>query len=118
MTKLSFYLQARNPERNISRQYSVVLGQDLFGAWMLHTNFERIGRKGREISYTFSSKEEAYQKIKPIVKKRASAQNRLGCSYQLIEYCRHPCLKEIEILPFLPVSLVFPRECSTNCVNG
>jgi len=108
MTKLSFYLQARNPERNISRQYSVVLGQDLFGAWMLHTNFERIGRKGREISYTFSSKEEAYQKIKPIVKKRASAQNRLGCSYQLIEYCRHPCLKEIEILPFLPVSLVFP----------
>ena len=88
MTGLTFHLHA-----SIARQYSVMLGQDLFGAWMLKTNFGRIGRKGTEISYTFSSKEEAYRKIKPLLKKRASAQNRLGCPYQLIEYYRHPSLK-------------------------
>ncbi len=101
MIDLSFHLQARNPERNIARRYSTLLAQDLFGAWILRITFGCIGRKGTEMSYTFSSKEDAYEKIKPILKKRASAQNRLGCPYQLIEYHRHPSLRDIDVLPVL-----------------
>jgi len=79
----------------------MLLTQDLFGAWMLRITFGRIGRKGTEMSYAFPSKEDASQKIKPILKKRAAAQNRLGCSYQLIEYHRHPSLRDIDVLPVL-----------------
>jgi len=101
MTSLTLHLQARNPERNIARHYSLLLGQDLFGFWSLKINFGRIGRKGTELSYAFPTKEDAYTKIKPLLKKRASAQNRLGCPYELMEYHRDPSLREIEVLSFL-----------------
>jgi WGR domain len=101
MIDLSFHLQAKNPERNIARRYSMLLTQDLFGAWILKITFGCSGRKGTEMSYAFPSKEGAYQKLKPILKKRASAQNRLGCPYQLIEYHRHPSLRDIDVLPVL-----------------
>ncbi len=75
MTGLTFHLHA-----SIARQYSVMLGQDLFGAWMLKTNFGRIGRKGTEISYTFSCKEEAYRKIKPLLKTKSLCSKQAGMS--------------------------------------
>jgi predicted DNA-binding WGR domain protein len=101
MTSLTLHLQARNPERNIARHYSLLLGQDFFGFWSLKINFGRIGRKGAEYSYAFPTKEDAYTKIKLLLKKRASGQNRLGCPYELIEYHRDPFLRKIEVLSFL-----------------
>jgi predicted DNA-binding WGR domain protein len=59
MTSLTLHLQARNPERNIARHYSLLLEQDLFGFWSLKINFGRIGRKGTELSYAFPAKEDA-----------------------------------------------------------
>ena len=101
MNLLSLHLQACSPERNIFRAYSIWLGQDLLGDWIVSVTYGRIRVRGTTRAYVFASKEEGLHKLKSILRKRASAYKRLGCSYKLME-CQGDsrCLSEIDIQPF------------------
>ncbi len=46
MMDFAIHLQARAPERNIWRAYSITGGQDLFGDWIVVLSYSRIGAKG------------------------------------------------------------------------
>jgi predicted DNA-binding WGR domain protein len=77
------YLEARDPERNIHRAYSIAYGQDLFGNWIVETTFGRIGGKGRTLVTVVKSEDEALQFVRKSLKRRESAPKRLGIGYKV-----------------------------------
>lgn len=77
------YLEARDPERNIHRAYSIAYGQDLFGNWIVETTFGRIGGKGRTLVAVVKSEDEALQYVRKSLKRRESAPKRLGIGYKV-----------------------------------
>ena len=101
MNLLSLHLQARFPERNIFRAYSVWVGQDLLGDWVLQITYGRIGAKGTTKTYLCTSQEDAFHKVKTILNRRKSSSRRIGCSYQLVEYWGESFLAEEDINAFL-----------------
>jgi predicted DNA-binding WGR domain protein len=92
MNVLGILLHARNPERNIARAYTLRMGQDLFGNWIVQIIYGRIGTKGIVKNYLCDSKEQALEKVREILKRRKSAPQRLGCPYKKVE-----CLADQEI---------------------
>ena len=101
MNLLSLHLQACSPERNIFRAYSLWLGQDLFGDWMVSVTYGRLRTKGTTRLYVFSSKEDALKKLTAILRKRSSAPKRLGCAYKLVDYQRDDFLEKIDLQSFI-----------------
>jgi predicted DNA-binding WGR domain protein len=76
------YLEARDPERNIHRAYSLAYGQDLFGNWVVETTYGRIAGKGRTI-VTVVDNEEALKYVQKSLKRRQSAPKRIGVAYKV-----------------------------------
>jgi predicted DNA-binding WGR domain protein len=76
------YLEARDPERNIHRAYSIAYGQDLFGNWIYETTFGRIGGKGRTLVTVVITEEEALNYVQKALKRRQSAPKRIGVGYE------------------------------------
>jgi len=85
MNLLSLHLQARFPEKNIFRAYSLWVGQDLLGDWLLRITYGRIGAKGTTKTYLCSSREDALYKVKTILKRRQSSYKRIQCYYKLVD---------------------------------
>lgn len=94
---LKIHLEARNAASNLMRTYHIGLTQDLFGAWIVTTTHGRIGSRGRDNIYAFQTLEEALPKIKAILLKRASAPQRSGCQYQVIEFYQDPYLPHLDV---------------------
>jgi len=92
MNLLGILLHAKNPEHNIARAYTIRMGQDLFGNWIVQIIYGRIGTKGIEKNYLCSSKDHALEKVREVLKRRKSAPQRLGCPYKKVE-----CLADQEI---------------------
>ena len=101
MNLLAFHLQARFPDRNIFRAYSIWLGQDLFGDWMVSVTYGLIRAKGTTRSYVFLSREDALKKLTAILRKRSSTYKRLGCFYKLVDCHGDSVLNGIDLQPFL-----------------
>jgi len=81
MLSLPLLLKALNPPQNVNRWYSLRIGQDLFGEWILLTQWGRNGFKGQSKEYVFSNEDLAQKKFQYILKKRLNAQKRIGCNY-------------------------------------
>ena len=79
------YLRATNPSKNIRRWYSLRIGQDLFGDWLLIIQWGRQGFKGQYKQYVFSDEATAQKELQRILKKRLNAQKRIGCNYLIFE---------------------------------
>jgi len=77
------YLEARDPERNIHRAYSIAYGQDLFGNWIVETTYGRIGGKGRTLVTVVDNEEEAPKYVQKSLKRRQSAPKRIGVAYKV-----------------------------------
>jgi predicted DNA-binding WGR domain protein len=77
------YLEARDPERNIHRAYSIAYGQDLFGNWVVETTYGRIGGKGRTLVTVVDNEEEALKYVQKSLKRRQSAPKRIGVAYKV-----------------------------------
>jgi predicted DNA-binding WGR domain protein len=102
MTLFLIHLQARAPQQNIFRDYTIWLGKDLLGDWIVSITYGRIGAKGTNRIYTFNSREEALTKVRSILRKRASANKRSGCAYRIKEIKGEPLedgklLEEIDL---------------------
>ncbi len=79
------YLRATNLSKNIRRWYSLRMGQDLFGDWLLITQWGRQGFKGHYKQYVFPEEAKAQKEFQRILKKRLNARNRIGCNYIIVE---------------------------------
>jgi predicted DNA-binding WGR domain protein len=74
-------LQARDPARNIHRAWSISAAPDLFGAWLVHIRYGRIGAEGRLISRSFPTEAATHAHIRRALARRASAPRRIGVAY-------------------------------------
>ena len=79
------YLRAVNPSKNINRWYSLKMGQDLFGEWLLITQWGWFGFNGQSKEYVFSEEKLAQKKFQIVLDKRLKARARIGCSYEIVE---------------------------------
>ena len=52
MQAFSVTLEARNPDRQHYRSYTVSASRDLFGAWIVEIRFGRIGCAGPLVTYS------------------------------------------------------------------
>jgi hypothetical protein len=76
-------LQACAPAANCYRRWRVEVGPDLFGLWTARVTFGRIGRAGRTIRYEFSSEPELQAFLRNRLRRRASAERRIGVAYSV-----------------------------------
>jgi hypothetical protein len=83
MTGFSITLEARNPERGHYRAYRLEAAPDLFGVWLVEASFGRIGCTGRTMAYAASDEAEARRIVHSHLKRRATAPQRIGTTYEV-----------------------------------
>lgn len=83
MMEFSIQLEARDPERNIWRAYSITGGQDLFGDWIVVMNYGRIGARGTTKTVLLPDEEAVRRYVRQCLKKRESAPKRIGVGYKV-----------------------------------
>ena len=74
-------LRAQDPARNIHRAWSISAAPDLFGAWLVHVTYGRIGTTGRLIARSFPTEAATNAHIRAALARRAAAPRRIGVSY-------------------------------------
>lgn len=67
--------------RNVRRSYRIEIGQDLFGLVAVTISWGRIGTKGRSATVVFGHVDEAAAYVQALLRRRASAQKRIGVPY-------------------------------------
>jgi hypothetical protein len=96
----SIYLQSSHDKARFARNYSIHLGKDLFGEWLVFTTFGAIGKRGFARKYAFKEIEEAHHRIQIILK---------NCFYSKKHAIKHYQVKGFDIdslnVP-LPLSLI------------
>jgi len=78
-------LRAETPDKNVHREYSLRIDQNLFGEWEVQTQWGRTGARGQSKRYYFQSHEESLKKMSEIMRKRLTAHKRIGCAYKIVE---------------------------------
>ncbi len=79
---LSISLHARNPARNIHRAWYAEAAPDLFGTWLVQTRHGRNGTEGRRLARSFPTEQAARAYLAHLLRRRASAPQRLGVPYR------------------------------------
>ena len=77
-------LEARNPLANRMRRWSVEIGQDLLGMWLVDIQFGRIGSKGRRLQPVFLDEPAAQAYVRQALRRRATAPARIGVAYRCV----------------------------------
>ena len=107
---LKIYLEARHPVLKRTRFYHIALSQDLFACWLLTTIYGCLGTQGQTKTYAFKTVEEAIPKIKLILRKRATAPQRSGCQYHLIDLDQDPTLSGLDVSDLLKSCLSLEQK--------
>ena len=74
-------LEAREPARNVFRNYEITAGRDLFGAWIVDVRYGRIGAPGRVLRQSFGDEAAACRRALDCLRQRQSAPRRIGVPY-------------------------------------
>ena len=77
-------LEARNPRTNRMRRWSVEIGQDLLGMWLVDVEFGRIGSKGRRLRHAFTDEPAARTYVGQALRRRATTPARIGVTYRCV----------------------------------
>ena len=77
-------LEARNPFANRLRRWSVEIGQDLLGMWIVDVEFGRIGSNGRHLRHVFPNQPAAQACVGRALRRRATAPARIGAAYRCV----------------------------------
>lgn len=78
-------LTAIDEARNIRRRYVVELCGDLFGFTLLETAWGRVGGHVSRRRWAFGSRDEAVREASRHLRRRASAERRIGVAYKPVE---------------------------------
>ena len=81
MAEFELRLEARDPARNLFRSWRIEAGRDLFGSWIVHLRYGRIGCQGRLLVRSFASEEAARRHIQAGIARRSTAPRRIGVTY-------------------------------------
>lgn len=81
-------LEARSPARRCHRAYEIAVTEDLFGIWLMHMSYGRIGTPGRTRVRSFATDIEVAAQVGTCLRKRASAPRRIGVAYQVRHLAR------------------------------
>lgn len=76
------HLAAIDAGRNIARGYSIWIGRDLFGAWIVETRWGRLGTRGRGKVRVFREGTDAVAYLVAVLKRRQRARQRLSVPYR------------------------------------
>ncbi len=76
-------LEARSPARRCHRAYEIAVTEDLFGVWLVHMSYGRIGSRGRTKVRSFQTDIAVAAQVRTCLRKRASAPQRIGVAYQV-----------------------------------
>ena len=74
-------LVALDPARNIRRRYSITASFDLFGMIVVETHWGRIGAGGQAQRYAFADRDAAERHIAATLRRRGTAETRIGVAY-------------------------------------
>ncbi len=74
-------LVARDPARNIHRRYSIAASFDLFGMIVVETRWGRIGARGQAQRHAFADRAAAERHIAATLRRRGTAESRIGVAY-------------------------------------
>lgn len=85
LSQKNLILHAKDPEHNIYRFYTIVLGYSLFSSYSIFIRSGRIGTKGRFRVHEAASLEEVRQFLIICLKRRLSAIRRIGAPYVPVE---------------------------------
>jgi predicted DNA-binding WGR domain protein len=88
LAETSIGLEARNPLANRMRRWSVEIGQDLLGMWLVDVQFGQIGSKGRRLRHAFSDESAAQAYVGQALRRRATAPARIGVAYRCVHSSR------------------------------
>jgi predicted DNA-binding WGR domain protein len=75
-------LQAIDHVRNIARDYEINATPDLFGHWIVSLQWGRIGARGQSRVCSFAEHPNAERFVRNTLRRRASAQKRIGVAYR------------------------------------
>jgi hypothetical protein len=79
------HLRAKGETRGVERRYSLLVQRDLFGGWVVITEWGREGSREQRKQYVFSNEREARRKFEEILRRRLNGKKRVGCNYQIVE---------------------------------
>lgn len=85
LNQLCIALEAHNVRANRHRAYTIMVGRDLLGDWVVTVHYGRTGCRGSQFTQVASSLIEAQDIVQRLLKRRLSAPRRIGCGYTLIE---------------------------------
>lgn len=76
-------LRATLPEKNLDRDYTILVQKGLFNLWVVNILYGKWGApRHRKRQYSFDAPKQAQSFIKKTLRKRLNAQNRIGCNYK------------------------------------
>jgi len=78
-------LRAIHPEKNIIREYSLNISEDLFGYWLLQSTFGHIGSRGKTRTYAFKDYHLSFRKMMSLLNKRLKSRKKTGYPYQIVD---------------------------------
>jgi hypothetical protein len=84
LAETTIQLEARNPATNRMRGWSVELGQDLLGMWIVDVEFGRIRSRGRRLRRVFTDQPTAHAYMGLGLRRRATAPARIGIVYRWV----------------------------------
>ena len=84
LSETKIELEARNPLVNRLRRWSIEIGQDLLGMWIVDVEFGRIGSKGRHLRHVYPDQPAAVACLGRALRRRATAQERIGVAYRCV----------------------------------
>ena len=78
-------LLAVDHNRNIARRYAMELSEDLFGVHILETAWGRVGGWTAAKRVSFAERSDAERVVAGHLRRRASAERRIGVAYRAVE---------------------------------
>src|SRR3546814_16123752 len=84
----SVELAACDPARNVRRRYAISITPDLFGAYIVETRWGRIGTRGQSKCFSFPDRDQADRYIAAVLRRRATAEHRIGVPYRPVSAAR------------------------------
>lgn len=93
------HLEAVDAARNMARGYSLWVSRDLFGDWLVETQWGRIGAKGQSQILSFTDEAAARCHVQGVLRRRAGLWRRAGVGYRRVApYLSSPLSMKMENL--------------------
>jgi len=84
LTETRIEMEAHNPLANRLRRWSIEIGQDLLGMWIVDVEFGRIGSKGCHLRHVYLDRPAALAYLGRALRRRATAPARIGVAYRCV----------------------------------